>query len=89
MELIPAFRDVLRFVDHVHESLAYIAQSKSEPLGGQSGVGGAISANINVGVAPYNFGNEHNAMWNFDYQTVYEFYRELAISLDLVQKEGN
>jgi hypothetical protein len=70
-----------RRVDDVHESMAFLARTRTKAVGALQGVGGAISREINLGEGTiFNFSRErpdHSAQFNRNIQQTDAFYKEV------------
>ena len=78
-----------RLIDDDHEIMSFCARPRSKAVGAQLGVGGAIltTGQINL-TGAYNFlgdKSEHSAEFNWNIQRVSGFYKQLGISLGVVQ----
>jgi hypothetical protein len=70
--------ETTRKVGDPHESMAFIARTRTKAVGALQGVGGVISREVNLGVAPYNFGRnraDHSAQFNRNIQQTDAFYK--------------
>jgi hypothetical protein len=70
--------ETTRKVGDPHESMAFIARTRTKAVGALPSVGGVVSREVNLGVAPYNFGRnraDHSAQFNRNIQQTDAFYK--------------
>jgi hypothetical protein len=71
----------LRFLTNPDEAMAYAVQSPTKTVGAQGATRGSIDDWVNL--SDYNFGTNHSAQWNFEFQTTYSFYEQLLVKLNI------
>lgn len=73
------FQAAIRAVTDPHESMAFVARTRTKAVGALTGVGGAISQEINLGEGTvYDFGRsrpDHSAEFTRNIQVLQPFYR--------------
>ncbi len=70
--------ETTRSVSDPHESMAFLARTRTKAVGALPGVGGAVFEEVNLRDAPYNFGRtrpEHSAQFNRNIQQTDAFYK--------------
>ena len=79
-----------RRVTDPHESMAFVARSRSIAVGAQGATIGKITDRVNLNGAPYSFGStrpEHSAEFNWSIQQTGDFYNTLGIKLGLLRAQ--
>ncbi len=75
-----------RDVTNIHESMSFVARSRTKAVGAEGGTGGSIDSVVNL-KATFNFGDtreEHSAQFNRNIQNVHEFYKQLGVKLGVL-----
>ena len=79
------FDGTTRLVNDIHESLAFVARTRTKAVGALAGVGGAVSQEVNIGEGtPYNFSrsrSDHSAQFNRNIQQTHPFYQRVFDAL--------
>jgi hypothetical protein len=66
-----------------HESMAFVASSRTFPAGRES-TGGSVDGNHDLD-SNYSFGNDHSAQWNRTIQEVQTFFYDVISTYDIRQ----
>ena len=82
------FHDVSDVVTNAHEKMAFVARPRSKAAGAREGVAGEIGGGEVDLKANYGFdrnADEHSAEFNWNIQQLGDFYKQLGISLKVIQ----
>jgi len=72
-----------RYVHTAHESMAFIAQSPTLPVGAESRTIGSVDRSVNLNHADYAFSVHHSAEYEFTTQQTKRFYNRILEEFDL------
>jgi hypothetical protein len=75
-----------RPVTDPHEVMAFIARSKSHPIGGEARIGGPVEHVFDIGRPPYGFGHGHTVGWSWPPQQTTEFFNLLLDAFNIAHK---
>jgi len=71
--------------DH-HEVMAFIARSKTHPIGGEARLEGPIEHKFDIGRPPFNFGHGHTVGWSWTPQRTVTFFNLILDAFNIAYK---
>ena len=69
-----------------HEVMAFIARSRTHPIGGEARVSGPIQHAYDVGRPPYSFGHGHTVGWIWSAHRTVRFFNLLLDAFNIAHK---
>ena len=75
-----------RPVTDPHEIMAFIARSKTHPVGGEARLKKPILHSFDIGRPPYSFGHGHTVGWSWTPQRTLDFYNLLLDAFNIAHK---
>jgi pimeloyl-ACP methyl ester carboxylesterase len=85
---VSPWNQTYRTVTESHEIMSFCARPRSKAVGAQSGVAGVIqggSIDLTANYGFYQGSDEHSAQFNWNIQRLNGFYRQLGVSLGVLQ----
>jgi len=78
-----------RPVSDPHEVMAFIARSKTHPIGGEARLGGPVEHVYDIGRPPYAFAHGHTVGWSWPPQRTTEFFNLLLDAFNIAHKSAH